>query len=178
MKLSAFRIKNYRSIIDSGWNNIANDNITGLIGQNESGKTSILEALKSFYDGHIIDDVLRSDLSMPQVSCSFGFDPALLSRALEINLLPEEVYSHLTKQKTLILRRRWLNEQQNKIELGDEELVQMVEKANQKRFQVKEKAITEDEKFRAKDELQKILDDYNEKVDLMKKKKEDEIMKV
>ncbi|HYX06388.1 MAG TPA: AAA family ATPase [Bacteroidales bacterium] len=189
MKLSAFRIKNYRSIIDSGWNNIANDNITGLIGQNESGKTSILEALKSFYDGHIIDDVLRSDLSMPQVSCSFGFDPALLSRALEINLLPEEVYSHLTKQKTLILRRRWLNEQQNKIELGDEELVQMVEKANQKRFQVKEKAVTEAEKItqtelRLQEEINKyqqeindlriLLGEQKKKLDLRNEKKSDQ----
>ena len=54
MILKSFRIKNYRSIVDTGWNNLSPDNVTALIGQNESGKTSVLEALRSFYDG-IID---------------------------------------------------------------------------------------------------------------------------
>jgi hypothetical protein len=72
MKLKAFRIRNFRSIIDSGWQNISPDNITCLIGQNESGKTSILEGLKVFYSGIISEDVLRSDLSLPEVSCRFS----------------------------------------------------------------------------------------------------------
>jgi ABC-type ATPase involved in cell division len=72
MKLSAFRIKNFRSIIDTGWQNLSPDNITCLIGQNESGKTSILEGLKDFYTGTISEDVLRSDLSMPEISCRFS----------------------------------------------------------------------------------------------------------
>ncbi len=169
MRLKAFYIKNYRSIIDSGWNNLASDNITGLIGQNESGKTSILEALKSFYDGHITDDVLRSDLSMPQVSCSFELDPDLLTRAVDINLLPEGVYTHLTKQKTLVLRRTWINEQQNKIETGDEELLQMVEKANQKRLSVKEKAISEAEKIAQSElRLQEEINKYRQEINDLK----------
>lgn len=72
MKLIAFRIKNFRSIVDSGWQNLSPDNITCLIGQNESGKTSILEALRVFYSGIISEDVLRSDLSLPEVSCRFS----------------------------------------------------------------------------------------------------------
>ncbi len=40
------------------------------------------------------------------------------------------------------------------------------------------KEITEDDKFRGKDELQKIVDEYNQKIDEMKKKKEGEIMTV
>ena len=71
MKLKAFRIKNFRSIVDTGWQNISPDNITCLIGQNESGKTSVLEGLKVFYSGIISEDVLRSDLSLPEVSCRF-----------------------------------------------------------------------------------------------------------
>jgi len=71
MKLNAFRIRNFRSIIDTGWQNISPDNITCLIGQNESGKTSVLEGLKVFYSGIISEDVLRSDLSLPEVSCRF-----------------------------------------------------------------------------------------------------------
>ena len=57
MKLLSFNIQNYRSVIHSGWCNLAHDNITALIGQNESGKTSILEALQSFYEGVINEDV-------------------------------------------------------------------------------------------------------------------------
>ena len=65
MIFNAFQIKNYRSIIDSLWNTLAGDNITVLIGQNESGKTSVLEALYSYYTGNITEDVLRSDYKMP-----------------------------------------------------------------------------------------------------------------
>ncbi|MCX6333246.1 MAG: AAA family ATPase [Bacteroidia bacterium] len=71
MKLTAFRIRNFRSIVDTGWQSLSPDNITCLIGQNESGKTSILEGLKVFYTGVITEDVLRSDLSLPEVSCRF-----------------------------------------------------------------------------------------------------------
>lgn len=38
--------------------------------------------------------------------------------------------------------------------------------------------IREDDKFRGKDELQKVIDEYNEKVENMKKNKEEEIMTV
>ena len=72
MKLNAFRIRNFRSIVDTGWQNLSPDNITCLIGQNESGKTSLLEAMKVFYSGIISEDVLRSDLSLPEVSCRFN----------------------------------------------------------------------------------------------------------
>ena len=34
------QIRNFRSIIDTNWTRLAPDNITALIGQNESGKTS------------------------------------------------------------------------------------------------------------------------------------------
>ncbi len=71
MKLTAFRIRNFRSIADTGWQTLSPDNVTCLIGQNESGKTSILEGMKVFYTGIITEDVLRSDLSLPEVSCRF-----------------------------------------------------------------------------------------------------------
>lgn len=45
MRLSRVRVTNYRSIHDSGWVDIK-DNITCLVGKNESGKTSFLVALE------------------------------------------------------------------------------------------------------------------------------------
>ena len=59
MKLTAFRIRNFSSIVDTGWQNLSPDNITCLIGQNESGKTSVLEGLKVFHSGIISEDVLQ-----------------------------------------------------------------------------------------------------------------------
>ncbi len=47
MKLTRFRIYNYKSIVDSGYCDLASD-ITIFIGKNESGKTAILEALRDF----------------------------------------------------------------------------------------------------------------------------------
>lgn len=45
MQLKAFRITNFRSIVDSGWVQLSPDGVTVLVGQNESGKTSVLHAL-------------------------------------------------------------------------------------------------------------------------------------
>lgn len=43
MKLNRFRVTNFRSVIDSGW--ISCDDVTTLVGVNESGKSNILLAL-------------------------------------------------------------------------------------------------------------------------------------
>jgi predicted ATP-dependent endonuclease of OLD family len=47
MQLIKFRIKNYKSVVDSG-DCYVSPEITILAGKNESGKTSILEALRDF----------------------------------------------------------------------------------------------------------------------------------
>jgi hypothetical protein len=80
MKLTAFRIRNFRSILDTGWQTLSPDNVTCLIGQNESGKTSIL---KVFYTGIITEDVLRSDLSLPEVSCRFSIPEGWLLKVTD-----------------------------------------------------------------------------------------------
>jgi len=54
-KVKKFRIQNYKSIIDSG-DCYLQDTITILAGKNESGKTSILEALEDFEFGRNIRD--------------------------------------------------------------------------------------------------------------------------
>ena len=82
MELVSFRIYNYRSIVDTGWCELSSDNITGIIGQNESGKTSILEALYSFYSGIVNEDIVRSDLSNPKVSCTFEIQPETFEQVL------------------------------------------------------------------------------------------------
>ncbi|HOO99118.1 MAG TPA: AAA family ATPase [Bacteroidales bacterium] len=106
MKLTAFRIRNFRSIVDTGWQTLSPDNITCLIGQNESGKTSILEGLKVFYTGTITEDVLRSDLSLPQVSCRFIIPEGWLLTVTENpGTELKELLSGLNK---IELTREWL----------------------------------------------------------------------
>lgn len=106
MKLKAFRIKNFRSIVDTGWQSLSPDNITCLIGQNESGKTSVLEGLKVFYTGIISEDVLRSDLSLPEVSCRFVIPPGWL---LKVTDNPGTELKELLSGLTQIeLTRAWI----------------------------------------------------------------------
>jgi len=106
MKLIAFRIRNFRSIVDTGWQNLSPDNITCLIGQNESGKTSVLEALKVFYSGVISEDILRSDLSLPEVSCRFSVPEGWL---LKVTDNPgTELSELLSGLNHLELTRKWI----------------------------------------------------------------------
>ena len=118
MKLKAFRIRNFRSIVDTGWQNISPDNITCLIGQNESGKTSVLEGLKVFYSGIISEDVLRSDLSLPEVSCRFTIPKGWL---IKITDNPgtelKELLSALTH---LELTRSWIADLSSVINVSGE----------------------------------------------------------
>lgn len=59
MKVVQVRVQNYKIVRDSGWIDI-DEQITTFIGENESGKTSILEAIASFSDNEQYDD---SDLN-------------------------------------------------------------------------------------------------------------------
>ncbi len=73
MKLKKFRIKNFKSITDSG-DCYLTDTITILAGKNESGKTSILEALEDFdTDAKIRESAkpIKSPDAIPEISITF-----------------------------------------------------------------------------------------------------------
>lgn len=73
MKLKKFRIKNFKSITDSG-DCYLTDTITILAGKNESGKTSILEALEDFDTDEKIRESARpikSPEAIPEISITF-----------------------------------------------------------------------------------------------------------
>lgn len=76
MKLVKIRIKNYRSIKDSGDIKIAED-LFILAGQNESGKSSILEALQLYEDEIANIETLNFELEKSQnfiqeISCTYS----------------------------------------------------------------------------------------------------------
>src|SRR5512139_589689 len=114
MKINAFQIRNYRSIIDSGRYFLSPDCITALIGQNESGKTSVLEALRSFYEGTITDDILRSDLTFPEITCYFILDEGRnLGDYFDMSGIPEELHATLSSKKEISLTRKWTSSKNN-----------------------------------------------------------------
>lgn len=90
MKLLAFRIQNFKSIIDSNWCNLSKDSVTCLIGQNESGKSSVLEALYSFGETEIEADFVRSDGTAPIVSCKFEVNEEIIRRICAF--IPDKEY--------------------------------------------------------------------------------------
>ncbi len=120
MQLVAFRIQNFRSIVDTGWHALAHDNITSLIGQNESGKTSILEALKAFHDGRLIEDMLRSDLSLPVVTCKFKFQYTDIENRIDKRRLDPEIRKLISSLETISLTRRWEDDMDSHMEMGEE----------------------------------------------------------
>lgn len=124
MLLKAFRIKNYRSIVDTGWNNLSPDNVTVLIGQNESGKTSVLEGLKSFYDGVITDDILRSDLKMPEVSCMFEIETEE-EYPENGKSFPEGVLEKIRETGEVILTRSWDDIENSRLVLNGDEVISL-----------------------------------------------------
>lgn len=80
MKLKSFQVKNYKSIVDTGEVTLSgHDNITVLAGQNESGKSSVLEALEAFETGRFIPDskpfTTKGSL-IQSVSCTYEVEDA------------------------------------------------------------------------------------------------------
>ena len=108
MRLQAFRIKNFRSIKDTDWQNFSPDNITGLIGQNEAGKTAILEALYSFPTAEISQDVLRSDGTLPEVSCSFQVTWDEVKELFKDQSLPKGLAKLINERERINLKRTWI----------------------------------------------------------------------
>ena len=82
MKIQKIRIKNYKSIIDSGDCYLTND-VTILAGKNESGKTSILEALRDFDTKlEIKEEVkpIKGDSAVPEISITFEIEKSNLKK--------------------------------------------------------------------------------------------------
>lgn len=77
MRLKSFRIKNFKSIIDTGKCYLSDtDNILVLAGQNEAGKSTVIEALDFFGNG-VSDDferLHRRQNKHPEVVCEFSLD--------------------------------------------------------------------------------------------------------
>src|SRR5712692_5745162 len=73
MKLLKFRVRNFRSVLDSGEVDLSSD-VTVLAGKNEAGKTVLLKALEKFnQDSEFDSDDLPIDLAEEEPEITFTF---------------------------------------------------------------------------------------------------------
>ena len=108
MKLLAFRVRDFRSIADTGWCELSPDGITVLVGQNESGKTSVLHGILLFQADAINADDLRGNDVFPSVSLRFACEASELRDA--ISSLPEAAALgplDRVKDSVICIERRW-----------------------------------------------------------------------
>ncbi|MES3518429.1 MAG: ATP-binding protein, partial [Natronomonas sp.] len=116
MELQDLRVQNYKCIDDTGWVSI--ENLTCLIGKNESGKTAFMEAVEalnpSFGDGEYTPYKQYPRDRWPEYKRRHDDDPAVVASARfrlddeEITELESE-YGALTGQ-TAVLHKDYANE--------------------------------------------------------------------
>lgn len=103
MKVLAFRIRDFRSIKDTGECSLSGDNITVLAGQNEAGKSAILMALRDFDLEEGKPPVSPEYLpegnheAAPNVSVLLEADPDSINAEIAVSNveLPQSIYEYL-----------------------------------------------------------------------------------
>ena len=127
MKLTRARVVNYRSIDDSSWVNI--DDVTALVGKNESGKTAFLQAIRKINsisgdeDGFTIRDYPRKGYI--KYKKIHEQNPCEVAQA-EFELTPEEVGeieanfgNGVLASNKVIVTKNYKNDRAWKIELSE-----------------------------------------------------------
>lgn len=128
MRLSSFRIKNYKSIKDTGEVTLSdNNNVFVLAGQNESGKSAVLLALSDFSNGEKNFDSESTQFSLGEepkqyIECTYLVEDGdlfydnIISQIIsdyEIDIEDEEkevIVSKLKSQKKFVLIKEMLDE--------------------------------------------------------------------
>ena len=89
MKLTQFRVANYRNVRDSGW--ITVNDISAFVGQNEAGKSNLFEALYRI-NPFVPNDTYSIDEDWP-VDDWGNKDPSALVCEARFDLNVEEIRS-------------------------------------------------------------------------------------
>ncbi|MHB8882295.1 MAG: AAA family ATPase [Thermodesulfovibrionales bacterium] len=143
LRISAFRIRNFRCIKDTNWCDLSTDNITTLIGQNESGKTSVLDGIHSFFTGKIIADDIRSDDTLPEISCSFEIESGTVKDVFLDKKLPAKLNTAVLKRINIV--RVWERGLESEVSLEEKSVKNIFEEAlkigDEKLQKIKEEVI-------------------------------------
>lgn len=125
MRLFSYQIIGFRSIIDTDVCKISElDNIVVLAGQNEAGKTAVLEALDFFRNGpskRFLQYQKRTGSDVTEVFCTFKLDTADL-RHDQITKNHDQLSKFIQKNPYLTFYRRRINDLVGDIQLTDESI--------------------------------------------------------
>lgn len=123
MRLHSFQIKGFKSVIDTGECKVSDvDNIVVLAGQNEAGKTAVLEALDFFKNGpskNFIKYQRRLGVDHTEVICTFSLEPNDMSFGEEV-ASPDNIDKFLKKNKYVSFIRTSEKEKSENIKLTEE----------------------------------------------------------
>jgi hypothetical protein len=119
VELTGFRITNFRSIADTGWFSLSSDGVTAFVGQNESGKTSLLEALAAFDTAEIGTDDRRDRETYPTVGLRLKVTPDEIEAAMP-EAVPAGVVSQIIDScgGTVDIRRTWTDIRESTLASG------------------------------------------------------------
>ncbi len=138
MKLKSFQVWNYKSIIDSGECRLSDiDNILVLAGQNESGKSAILQALYDYEREELLEDCERSlggeDIEYPRIRCTYAINDAddFAGNFSDEMQIPENITKLLKSLKEISITRKFSSLSESKLTLNDE-LLQQLNTLNEK----------------------------------------------
>lgn len=107
MRISGFKIEDFKSISDTGYCKISeNDNIVVLAGQNEAGKSAVIEALDFFGNGPSknFEKLHRRQEKDPVVTVEFALSPEDIENIF-IETDNEDLKQFLTRNNTIELMR-------------------------------------------------------------------------
>jgi energy-coupling factor transporter ATP-binding protein EcfA2 len=134
MELESLRVRKYRCIDDSGW--VAVDNLTCLVGKNESGKTAFMEAVErlnpSFDRGEYepYQDYPRPE--WPAYSNRHEEDPDVVASARfelaesEVKAVEDAFAPGLLAEPTVTVHRDYTNERRWGLEFDESVLVEYI----------------------------------------------------
>lgn len=110
MRLIKFRVRNYKSIKDSGWCHLASD-ITILAGKNESGKSATLEALQSFnLNEPVPEDAtpILVNIKKPEVEMCFDIKAETLDEITEESnaTISQEIRKYILENGVTIIKHQ------------------------------------------------------------------------
>jgi AAA15 family ATPase/GTPase len=123
MRLSSFKIQHFKSIINTGQCHLSDtDNVLVLAGQNEAGKSAVVEALNFFRNGpsEDFDKLHRRKDEHPEVVCHFLLDDVDIENIFNESE-NQKLKDFLTKNKEISFKRGSISEDKfEKIVLTDD----------------------------------------------------------
>lgn len=107
MQVTGFRISNFRSIGPPTGCELSHDGLTVIVGQNEAGKSTVLDGLVAFQTGEVGNDDLRGKLELPDIFVDLKLSSGEISELCELIPESETLKAWLSAQGGHITLNRW-----------------------------------------------------------------------